>query len=1032
MTAQLRIAVVQLVRIVLFCFVGTSGWAQQINVIAFDKLPQNYQLYPRNEQSEAQIPIAGRVNEAGWQYVSVQVFRNKQAIGYRRAIIQYAGAQGRFTVDPITIRAEKAQYDVSVHLVKGADSIHVVSRTSIVSGDVYVLTGQSNASAFFREKRTNEFCRTFGKTSGTYGVEASNPADTAWALSNQTLLEQNVGTFGFEFQEFILSTYGIPTCLINAAFHWSMMAHHATRTPGNPADLTNGYGRMLYRLQKGGLDKHVKALIYRQGESEAYGEGVNWPGNFDTYYKNLKTDLPSVKQLYVYQIDIIDPAVAAAPLVREAQRSLANRYQDIQVLPSIGTAGFDGLHYSDEGYAQNAQEVARLVGRDFYGATDTDNIDTPIIKQAYFSKKDGTEITLRFNDGQVLTWTDQFENVLLKNVFYIDGREGEVTGGRAAGNRIILTLKNPSSATKLTYLPPKVDPGGPNFPYRGPYITNKRGMRALSFYELSITETIVGPDEPTPLPAPILSVGVVSASSLQLSWNAVAEATAYVLEVKEAKSGTFTALKQLPAGTLTYLAEGLLTNNAYTFRIRALGKNTESAWYQVDGQTPAVPSAPVLQGAATFANVVSLAWQPVAEALGYVIDRRLATETAFTSVTSVGATTLNFIDRLVSDNRSYVYRIKATGRYADSPYTTANVQTPAFLALPKIDVDVLYNNALSVKWEAVANAVSYELARKTADGDFQKLGTFGPDVMMLRDTNLLIGTTYTYQIKAVGDRTESPFATVTATTPSLLDTPTISLTVVYNNALEIKWTPVSNATAYQLERVSPNQEPTEVGTFTAQVVAFSDTNLTPGTTYTYRIIAIGDKTESPIVSVSAVTPNRLATPNLLLTPASFDVMTLSWAPVPEATHYLLERKLATATSYENTVRLEALQSAYRDTLLTPSTAYQYRLTAYGNKTQSEAALAEATTLVLLSVDSEPTTTVSLWPNPAPGGQFSVHLSSPTSGLLQVLDVQGSVKLEQQLVNATQVPVSLTGYPTGMYLIRIRRGADTLVQKLVVN
>ncbi len=265
MNREHQVAADKLIITLLFLLIGHSGWAQRINAITFDKLPQDYQLYPRNAQSEAQIPISGRVEEEGWQYVSVQLFRDRQAIGYKRAPVSYADGKGRFTVDPFTIRAEKAEYDLKLYLVKGTDSVNVVNRTNIVAGDVYVFAGQSNASAFFRETRTNEFCRTFGKVSGTYGADPYNPADTAWAMVNQTMLAQNVGTFAFEFQRLILEKYGIPTCLINGAVHWSIMALFANRTASNPADLTNGYGRMLYRLQKAGVDKAVKALDLQAG-----------------------------------------------------------------------------------------------------------------------------------------------------------------------------------------------------------------------------------------------------------------------------------------------------------------------------------------------------------------------------------------------------------------------------------------------------------------------------------------------------------------------------------------------------------------------------------------------------------------------------------------------------------------------------------------------------------------------------------------------------------------------------------------------
>ena len=472
--------------LIFFTLLCTSVKAQKYFATTFDKLPQNYQLYPRNEQNEAFVPISGKIEEAGWDYFSVQIFRNKQLVGYQKAPIIYINSVGKFSFSPVKIKAEKAEYDFKLYAVRTKDSLNLINRENVVSGDVYIMSGQSNATVFFNDTRKNEYCRTFGKIAGNWGIENGNPADTLWALSNQDAYNQGVGTMGFEFQQTILEKYGIPTCLINGGFNWSSMKQHATRTANNPADLTNGYGRMIYRIQKAGVTNAVKAMIYRQGETEAYGEGSDWGGNFDIYYKNLKTDLPSIKKIYLFQIDIIEYARPDAPQVRDIQRKTADKYSDIQVVASLGTPGFEGLHYSPEGYNQNAQEFSRLVGRDFYNSTDTDNINFPNIRKAFFSNREKTEITLQFDIGQELNWTDQVRNLFLKNQYYLNGVNGVISSGIASGNQVILKLNSPTKSTLISYLPPSIDSKSPDFPYTGPYIKNKRGLRALSFYEVKI------------------------------------------------------------------------------------------------------------------------------------------------------------------------------------------------------------------------------------------------------------------------------------------------------------------------------------------------------------------------------------------------------------------------------------------------------------------------------------------------------------------------------------------------------------------
>ncbi len=867
----------------LFLVTVLPGFSQGNTGVLFDKLPQTYQLYARDAQNQAAVPVAGRVSQPGWQYASVRVFRNKNSFAYQRVPVQYAGGTGTFAAVPVLIRAEKASYDFAVYLVKDTDSVLVANPTGVVAGDVYVMAGQSNASAYFSDTRTNEFCRTFGKNSGMFGTDAGNPADTLWALANQTAPDQNVGATGFAFQQYILDKYGIPTCLINAAAHWSMMLHFAQRTANNPADPTNRYGRMLYRLRKSGLDGSVKALIYRQGESEAYGEGNNWGGYFAQFYANLKTDVPSIRQHYVCQIDLIEAGVAAAPKVREAQRALATTYPDVQVLATVGTAGFDGLHYTQEGYSQTGIELARLAGRDFYADTDTDNIDSPNIEKAWFSTAARDELTISVKAGQTLVWPADVEGRQLSDYFYLDGQAGLVRAGRATGNRVVLTLKAPSNATTLTYLPLK----GVPYLYTGPYLANKRGMRALSFLNFSLTAP------PADVPPPVVEPPVV------------------VVVPPPTPPPPIVVVPPLPP-------------------------------------PPPVPvlATPVLTATATYATSVRLSWAAVSGAVRYVLERRADPASAFTPVVTLDAVARNYLDQPVAPGMVYTYRLRAEGatpqQATPSAWAVAEVSTPTLLAAPVLSLTVVYANALRVSWQPVAGATTYELDRKSPAGTYQRLGTFGPAALSLSDTNLL-----------------------------------------------------------------------------------------PGQTYTYRIRAVGNLTESPVAEAGATLPALLALPVLRVDPVSFGSIAVSWSVVAGATEYWLERREQDAGTYQAPVRLTAEQTNFTDIGLKANTLYTYRLTAFGDRTNSPTAVVGGTTSMLLSV-ADPVVEARLWPNPAQGST-TLHLSEPVSGQLRVLGSRGDVLQTQSLSRVNEVPLAVAGYPAGVYLVEVQRQAgQRLVIRLVVR
>ncbi|MGG7663659.1 sialate O-acetylesterase [Dyadobacter sp. BHUBP1] len=550
----------------------TYSSAQRFNPVLFSKLPQDYQLYPRDAASEAQVPIVGVVEAPGWKYVSVQVLRNGQPYQYERSGIQYsANAKGTFSIE-VKIKAERANYDFKVFLCRDADSTLLVTRTRVVSGDVYILSGQSNSTGFFGEGDTSMFCRTFGKITGTLNTEAYKEADTLWTLSNMHSYNNGVGTMGFEIQKQLVEKTGIPNCLINAGYHWSSAYSHSIRTENNPTDFTNGYGRMLYRVRKAGVAGAVKAYIFRQGESEAYGEGGNWEGHFDVLYKNLKMDFPSLQKLYVCQIDIIYHPSLIGVLIRDYQRRLPTIYPDINSIATVGTTGFDGLHYNREGNKQSGVELSRLMLRDFYASADTINITSPNLKKAFYSSPEKKGLTLVFDEGQELKYPDPYKHpggqVLdLKDFFYLDHQAGAVASGKAEGNRIILDLKTAQSASTLNYLPPYIEKESPYHPFTGPYITNAKGMRAFTFYDVPIA---------TALPPTALTALAGEKGNIRLSWQPVSGAKGYILERKMGDAAGYSPVARISGSTAEWLDQPGESAVPILYRLIAVSDLAES------------------------------------------------------------------------------------------------------------------------------------------------------------------------------------------------------------------------------------------------------------------------------------------------------------------------------------------------------------------------------------------------------------------------------------------------------------------------
>ncbi|GAB3336479.1 hypothetical protein GCM10027299_46580 [Larkinella ripae] len=460
--------------------------------VKWQKWPAVLQLYPRDDQNKAEVPIAGVLQSAVYSHASVLVFQNGKRWKYQRVAVTKTGTQSQFQLNP-TINAGLYLYKFAVYARTGSDSVLVDTRDNIVCGDVILFNGQSNITAYYPSDYfyRNEYLRTFGNS-------ASATPDTLWHLSN--VQEGQNGRIATELQRLIMENYGMPTCLINGGVGGTSLKDHIYRNPANPADPTTLYGRLLYWAQKAGVANRIKAFVWRQGENEAGGgTAEGYEESIRLLYKNWQADFPDVKKFYFAQVNLLANYNTGAAQLRDFQRRTPQIFPRTEAIATVGLSAYDGVHYGPPGQFQFANELFRIIARDFYQSKDVAGISSPNLQKAYYRTKEKQELVLEFEPGASMVWKQ--DTVVdgttrdIRDFIYFDyagvqqGRA--IASGSAEGNRVYLKLSKPVSATTITYLPDSYEK-----PFGGPFLKNSRGMRALTFHKVVIGE----PKEPEPAP----------------------------------------------------------------------------------------------------------------------------------------------------------------------------------------------------------------------------------------------------------------------------------------------------------------------------------------------------------------------------------------------------------------------------------------------------------------------------------------------------------------------------------------------------
>ncbi len=445
----------------------------------YNKIPVAMQLFPRDDNDKAIVPVDGVVWTKGFDKAVCRLYREGELVNTKEMDLVYSKGKASFSFSP-EIKAELAEYSIEMGFMANGKFFSDRKVHNIVCGDVYLINGQSNShpsreAAIYK----NEYCRSFGSNTN---YDAYNPADTTWGLAAGDVSQQyHVSAWGIKLMEQIVEQYKIPVCIINGGSGGSNIAYNVPID--NKTDLSSTYNRLLYRAKKAGVQKAVKAILWHQGESDSnedrYGD---YDKNFKTLYTAWKSDFPAIEKVFVFQIH---PGCGGERQseIREIQRKFKEKYNDVEVMSTLGLPGHDGCHYTYEGYNKMGDWIFPLVARAFYDPETGRDADSPNITKAYYTKP-GKEICLVFDRG--LTWDENaYEGHLLKDQFYVDGTNKIVESGYADGNKVFLKLNEKYKGESITYLPGHFYEGT-DICYQGPWIFGENKIGALSFMDFQI------------------------------------------------------------------------------------------------------------------------------------------------------------------------------------------------------------------------------------------------------------------------------------------------------------------------------------------------------------------------------------------------------------------------------------------------------------------------------------------------------------------------------------------------------------------
>jgi hypothetical protein len=444
--------------------------AENSAVASFDFFRGWIGLYQDQDDSNYAEP------DGGWKWVTpsnetfdsfdsitVKLYKNNNLINSFNSTLNYQNDVAPFNFQ-ISIDSELSKYSVEILTNKNGFQQQISVVNDIVAGDVFVIQGQSNATALSYNGSSNSYLSDFIRVfSAGHRSSAGLLSDNQWHYGQGDGNEDssgNTGQWGLVLAKKIIDELQVPIAIINGADGGKPISFFQ-RSSDYQSSTSSNYGRLYYRLNKTGLKNAVRAILWSQGEADSFSNGLSTSA-YKIAFSSLKNswleDYQSVEKVFIFQTRDCDCGTLSTgrKKIKEAQRQLAEDYSNIYIM---GTSGIsvhsDNCHYPfSNGYELFGNRIFKPLMKSIYGYNYSSEIDPPLILSASLTQNQ--TVLIETSSSNLIAGSNNYFQLLsrITDDFILSNANGvSVNSFDLQGGNLILGLNgDPGTSAKISFI----------------------------------------------------------------------------------------------------------------------------------------------------------------------------------------------------------------------------------------------------------------------------------------------------------------------------------------------------------------------------------------------------------------------------------------------------------------------------------------------------------------------------------------------------------------------------------------------------
>ena len=246
---------------------------------------------------------------------------------------------------------------------------------------------------------------------------------------------------------------------------------------------------------------------------------------------------------------------------------------------------------------------------------------------------------------------------------------------------------------------------------------------------------------------PVLTVVAQSDSEIEVTWDAVQDATVYNLYRSTVSGGEYAQIGEDLSTLTLYTDSGLSAYTEYFYQMEACNSGGCSRRLPEVSVTTRV-SPPVLSVVAQSESEIEAAWIAVPGATVYNLYRSTVSGGEYAQIGEGLSTLTLYTDSELSPNTEYFYQLEACNSGGCSR-RLPEVSATTWISPPVLTVVAQSDSEIEVTWITVQDATDYTLYRSTVSGgEYAQIGDDLSTLTLYTDSDLSAYTEYFYQMEA--------------------------------------------------------------------------------------------------------------------------------------------------------------------------------------------------------------------------------------------------------------------------------------------